>query len=147
MSLTLQDIDSAERATRRVNEELDAIGRELYKLRAGSALGAAWGFDSYRRQRYNGPEYCGQEGPDWGAGTPIFSLLYYWPRAQDYQSITFPQGWLEQDWRALETERLSAERVAAEIEERADAEARARKREEDERRTYERLKAKFGGAS
>lgn len=145
--MTLHDIDCAENATKRVREELDAIGRELYKLRAGCEIGGEWGFDSYRRQRYNGPQYSGEEGPDWGVGTPIFSLIYYWPRAQDYQSITFPQSWLEQDWRSFETDRLAAEREFAAAEERAEAKVRSQKREESERRTYEKLKAKFGDAS
>jgi hypothetical protein len=143
MSLTLQDIDNAEHAVKRVRVELQAIGRELHKMRTGRELGPEYGFDSYSRQNYCGSNYVGQEGPDWGEGTPIFSLCYYWSRAEDTAYVTIPLGWLEQDWRALEQARLDEERRTETERKRVAAAQAARDREAADRAEFERLKAKF----
>lgn len=143
MSLTLQDIDTAERAVKRVRVELQTIGRELHKMRTGRELGPEYGFESYSRQNYCGSNYVGQEGPDWGEGTPIFSLCYYWSRAEDVAYVTFPNGWLEQDWRALEQQRLDEERRVEAERKRVAAEKSARDSEASELAHYQRLKAKF----
>lgn len=143
MGLTLQDIDMAENAVKNVRVILQGIGREIYKIREGNELGPQYGFDRYSRFNFSGPEYMGEEGPDWGVGTPIFSLSYYWPRGEEYIHVTFPQRWLEQDWRALEQERLDKERAVQAERDRKEAAQKAIDREANERRTFERLKAKF----
>ncbi|MCA0318187.1 MAG: hypothetical protein LCH88_08975 [Proteobacteria bacterium] len=140
--LTLDDIDNAEKSARRARVLLDEIGREIYEMREGAKLGPEYGFESYARANFQ-PEYYGEDGPDWGSGTPIFVLNYYWSRAESEQVVTFPAGWLEQDWRSLETARLAAER-ADEAKRKSDEDAqRARDAEAAELREYERLSAKF----
>lgn len=141
--LTLNDIDAAEWAVKNVRVKLQAIGREIYKIREGEELRPEYGFESYSRQQYENENYVGQEGPHWGAGTPILSLLYWWPRADDHIVVTFPQGWLEQDWRALEQGRLTAERQAIAEQEMLANEEAERAQEESNRQTFERLKAKY----
>lgn len=143
MRLTLAEIDTAENSIKRVRVILQGIGRELHKMRTGRELGPEYGFESYSREQYCGSNYVGQEGPDWGVGTPIFSLTYYWSRAEDVVNVTFPLGWLEQDWRALEQDRLDAERVEEAEQKRLKDEQSAREREEADLRDFERLKAKF----
>lgn len=143
MGLTLNDIEAAENAVKNVRVVLQGIGRELYKMREGVELGPEYGFEGYRRQNFCGPEYADQEGPDWGVGTPIFSLQYYWPRGENTRTVTFPMGWLERDWRKLETERLEEERRAAAEAERVEREEAALALEASELRTYRELKAKF----
>lgn len=147
MTITLACIDSAENAVKRVRVELQAIGREIYKMREGHELGPEYGFDSYSRFNFSGPEYAGEDGPDWGKGTPVFALTYYWPRGENITTVTFPMGWLEQDWRALEKDRLDEEeRAEAERKRIADAEA-MQQREANEKAAYLRLKAKFEPAA
>jgi hypothetical protein len=147
MTLTLTDIDNAEDATKKVRHALQAIGREIYKMREGEELGTEYGFERYCRWEFDGPQYLGQEGPNWGVGTPIFSLYYYWSRGENAAYVTFPQSWLEQDWRALEQERLDKQRSEESERERIEAEKRASDREAAERKTFERLKAKFEGGA
>lgn len=142
--LTLAEIKNAENSVKRVRVILQDMGREIYRIREGRELSLQYGFERYSLFNFSGSHCSEQEGPDWPIGTPIFSLLYYWPRAEDTISVTFPVGWLGQDWRALETARVEqerrekAERLRAEEAERVTAQAAA------ERETYERLKAKFG---
>ncbi len=145
MSITLADIDSAENAVQTVRKRLDAIGRELYKMREGLEIGSGYGFDRYYRTKFGGQHYLHQEGPDWGVGTPIFSLTYYWGRGEDTISVTFPQSWLESDWRALEQDRLNKESAARSELEEIEAKQRAAEQEESDRSTFERLKEKFEG--
>lgn len=52
-------------------------------------------------------------------------------------------GWLERDWRALETERLAEERRAAEQARQAEEVQAARAKEDSDLRTYQELKARF----
>lgn len=143
MGLTLNDIDAAENAVKNVRVVLQGIGRELYKMREGVELGPEYGFERYQRQNFSGPEYADQEGPDWGVGTPIFSLQYYWPRGENVRTVTFPMGWLERDWRALETERLAEERRAAEQARQVEEAQAAQAKEDSDFRTYQDLKARF----
>ncbi len=143
MHITLADIDAFEGHIKNVRVILQGIGREIYKMREGKELGPEYGFDAYSRENFAGCNYVGQEGPDWGAPCPIFSLRYYWPRAENIIYVTFPQGWLEQDWRALETERLRDQRAKAEQIAETEARERKERREISERETYERLKSKF----
>lgn len=147
MSLTLDDIDAAENGVKRVRVILGEIGREFYKMREGISLGSEYAFDRYARTNYAGEHFDGQEGPDWGVGTPIFSLRYYWSRACDERCVTFPQGWLERDWRTLESERLTRERDAKAALERKEARRAARESAAAERETYQRLKSKFEPAN
>ena len=142
--INLSDIDAAEGAVKNVRVRLQLIGRELYKMREGDELGPQYGFDGYSRENYAGSNYSGQEGPDWGTPTPIISLRYYWPRAQDVIYVTMPQGWLESDWRSLEQARLDEERALQNAEEKAELERRAVQKVERDRRDFERLKRKFG---
>lgn len=146
MSITLKDIDAAEGATRNIRRVLDGIGREIHKMREGEELGSQYGFNGYVRAPFSGQHYSGQEGPDWDVGTPIFSLSYYWPRAEADVCVTFPQSWLELDWRALEQSRLDEERRVTEEQLRADTEQAERQQEISERQEYERLKVKYGPA-
>jgi hypothetical protein len=81
---------------------------------------------------------------DWEIGTHLISISFYHPRWEDSRNITFPAAWLTQDYKKLETERVAAikeaERVAAEEAARQAAIAR----EESDRRTYDRLKERYG---
>lgn len=143
--LLLSDIDNAENAVKTIRVKLQAIGRELYKMREGERLEPHYHFQSYSRLNFSGPEYSSEEGPDWGVGTPIFSLCYLWSYncGGDVCYVTFPQSWLEQDWRALEQSRLDKDRAGKAERDRIEADERARNVEAAERRTFERLKAKF----
>lgn len=143
--ISLSDIDDAENAVKNIRVVLQGIGREIYLMREGKKLGSEFGFERYIRTNFAGDHFDGQEGPNWGVGTPIFSLRYYWARGADTVDVTFPQGWLEQDWKALEAERLAAERAAADAKNRALSEQAAIATEEAERLNYERLKAKYEG--
>lgn len=145
MSITLHDIDAAEGAVKNIRVALSVIGREIYRMRKGEALEPHYGFYRYSREQFEGSHYCGQDGPDWGVGTPIISLEYYWPRGEDSQYITFPQSYLSCDWRAVEQARCDRERHAEAERKNAAQEEAERQREENERRNYERLKAKFEG--
>lgn len=142
--ITLEDIDDAENTIRNIRSILQGIGRELHEMREGSKLGSEYSFVQYKRTKFCGTNYVGQDGPDWGVGTLIFSLQYYWSRGEDDLSVTFPQEWLEQDWRALEQARLDKERTALEAQEQAERARAAREHEESEREAYERLRAKYG---
>lgn len=146
--LTIADINDAEQAVKGVRSKLQAIGRELYEMREGEKLGREYDFHDYSRQNYAGSNYCGQDGPDWGAGTPIISITFYWSRASAEHYITFPQAWLGQDWRGLERERLATERAELAAQAELDQQKAVRLKDEAERLTYERLKEKFaaGGA-
>lgn len=145
--LTLQDIVNAENSVRRVRVILDAIGRVIYKMREGTELGPEYVFEHYARVDFSRTYYGEHESPDWGEGVPIFSLKYYWPGGEMTAAVTFPRAWLEQDWRSLERERLATERQAEDARARKEAEDAAREREREERRTYERLRAKFEGGA
>lgn len=143
MEITLDDIDAAEGAIKGIRVKLQTIGREIYQMREGKVLGSEYAFERYIRGNFAGTNYMNQEGPDWGVPTPIISLVYYWSRAEDSVTVTLPQGWLGQDWRTLERERLAKER--AELAEQAakDAAAKAAARDAEDRAEYARLKARF----
>lgn len=147
--LALTDIDDAERAVKSVRIKLQAIGRELYEMREGEKLGREYDFHDYSRQNYAGSNYCGQDGPDWGVGTPIISITFFWSRASAEHYVTFPKAWLGQDWRSLERERLATERAELAAQAELDRQEAVRLKDEAERLTYERLKEKFasGGAA
>lgn len=142
-TLTLGDIDRAEELTEHVRGVLREMGQEIYLIRTGAELGSQYNFDGYTRTIFAGTNYSGQEGPDWGVGTPIFSLQYYWYRASHGEYVTFPQDWLDKDWRVLERDRVEAERFAQQAAEEEAKRQRAIDREESDRRTFERLKAKY----
>lgn len=145
MTLSLEEIKSAERAMDEVRASLAAMGREIYQMRNGDEIGCQYGFHGYFLQTYEGSHYVGQDGPNWGIGTPIVSLTYYWSRACKEEIVTFPQSYLGEDWRTLEQTRIDQERQAL-----ADAQAQitedaARQKEISERCAYKRLHAKYGG--
>jgi hypothetical protein len=147
MTITLKDIEFAERAMDDVNTSLAAMGREIYRMREGQELSHNYGFENYSLQTFEGSHYAGQDGPDWGVGTPIVSLNYYWPRAGNTEYVTFPRSYLGVEWRALEQARIDQEI-------KADDEARAREAEEadlqkeiSERQAYEQLHAKYGAGA
>lgn len=143
MNVTLKDILDAETATRKVRAALDAIGRELYKMREGDVLGPQFGFDSYQRMTYQGDHCSGQDGPDWGVGTDILSISFYWPRASDQVYVTLPRAWIDADWRALEQARLDEVRERNEAQAKIDRERFEHEQDQRDRATYEELKAKF----
>lgn len=143
MSLKLEDIDNAEYAVKSVRVKLQEIGREIYKMRERKELGPHFGFEKYYRSNFPGSNYSGYEGVDWEIGIPVLSLRYWWHRGEEEISITFPQSWLENDWRSLETARLKKERTEAFAKRRVEAKKRKSDREASERATFERLKAKF----
>lgn len=145
--LTLAAIIAAEKSFADIRAKLQAIGRVLYEMREGDPLGSEYRFEDYSRQIFESSNHYGQEGPNWSKGTPIFSLWYYWPRGENVITVTFPQEWIAQDWRALEANRLAV----AQWHEQAAREDAARKLAERhviaERETYERLRAKFEGTA
>jgi hypothetical protein len=143
VTISIADIDAAEGAIKNVRVKLGELGRAIYQLREGERLDAAYAFDGYTRQNYAGSHFYDQEGPDWGLGTPILSLRFYWSRAEDKRVVTLPLRYLECDWRAEETARLHAEREAAEAASREAEQIAAEQRETSERRQYEALRAKF----
>lgn len=147
MALSLADIDNAEAAARDIRVKLDAIGREIYKVREGQEMDARrWHFSSYDRRDFSGTEYSGEEGPEWAKGTPIFSISYHWSYngGGEMKYVTFPQSWLEQDYLAFERERADKQRAEEAEAERIAATALAERVARAERETFERLKAKFG---
>lgn len=146
-SLTLADIDNAENAVKNVRVILQGIGREIYKMREGKELEPQYHFERYVQSNFPGSDYSGYEGPDWRIGTPVFSLRYWWARGEEMIVVTFPQSWLENDWRTLEADRLEKERTEQRIQEEAEAKKRKADREAAERATFERLKAKFEGGA
>lgn len=142
--VTLADIDAAEGAIKNVRVALGEIGRKLYQMREGEPLGAEFQFDAYSIENFEGSRYCNQEGPDWGVGTPIVSLRFYWSRGEYGYTVTFPVRYLEiDDWKAEEQARLDGERAAAAVAALAQAIRARLKHDEAERRSYERLRAKF----
>lgn len=141
--LRLSDIDDAERAVQNVRAKLKQIGREIYKMRERREMEPHFAFQNYERTSFPSNEYSGYEGPDWGLATPVFSLRFWWDQGEELIAVTFPQSWLENDWRSLEAERLKIERAAKAERERDEKEKASRTREEREKATYERLKAKF----
>lgn len=147
MSITLADVVNAEKAVEDVHEQLKVIGRELYRMRKGTELSSVYAFERYCRWEYMGPEYSDQEGPEWEIGTPIFSVVFYWSDGERKIVVTFPQSWLDKDWRSLEKARFDKEEAARVEEEKAEAERREAQQEAAERQTYERLKAKFEGGA
>ena len=141
--LLIDDIYAAENGVKRVKVILQGIGRALHQMREGKELGPEYGFEGYSRENFCGSNYSGQDGPDWGVGTPILSLRYCWPRAENVIYVTLPLGWIEQDWRELETDRLSKECAARDAAKSEELRLAAERRAEAERKTFERLKAKF----
>ena len=146
MTISLEQIKSAERAMEDVREYLDEMGRQLYQARNENKLGYEYDFRDYSLEAFEGRHYVGQDGPNWGEGTPIVSLRYYWSRAENTEYVTFPQSYLGEDWQVIEQVRLDSERGRAAEEEARKAEAQARELAISERRTYEKLHAKYGAA-
>ena len=143
----LSEIIEAEDAIDRANATIAAMGREIYLIRNGSSLESQYYFDSYSRQKFSGPDYCGEEGPDWGVGTRIISARYYWARAGNTVYVTFPECWVDLDWRELTKEEVAREKAEQDRLEAIEREDRKKACEENERRTYERLRAKYGEAN
>lgn len=143
--LLLSDIDHAEESTRTVRAKLNVIAREILIIRKGKPVEKHWRFDGYSRRNYTGEFHDEQDNPDWGRGTPIMIVCFYWSYngGGDHIYVTFPQSWLGQDWGALEQERVDAQRRDEEEQERIDELQRAGDLEAAERATLERLKQKY----
>jgi len=146
-SISLARIEAAEKEMISIRTELAALGRELYFMREGKALSSDYRFDGYEQDTFCGTNYSGQEGPDWGIGTPILSLRFFWSwnGGGEYEYITLPINYLGCDWRDDERARLAEE--ARKTGEAADREKQLKKeqREANELATYERLREKFEG--
>lgn len=146
MQITIAEIVAAEIATQTVKAKLKAIGREICKMREGEELLSAYEYEGYSRSVYGDPRYGHQEGPDWGLGTRIISIRFYWPRGGDTLCITIPESWLEADWRALESDRLQDLRLQEAEAEKSEVLRLEKEQDDNERAIYERLRAKFEGA-
>lgn len=141
--ISIAEIKAAEAETDRVRKALAQIGREIYAIREGEELFSGFRFSSYMFTDFDGTHYCGMDEQDWELGTPLVGLTFYNSQWQQCSTLTFPQAWLEGDWKQLETERLAVEKAAADEIERERRAAAKIAHEESERRTYERLKEKF----
>ena len=145
--LTLEQIREAEEATERVEDKLRKMAREMYLMREGEPLGSQYGFKYYSLFGYHGPRYSGEEGPNWGVGTLVVGVYFYWDRACDTITVTFPQSYLGTDWRPIEQQRLK-QIAEIKLEEQARKEyERAKAQEERDRAEFERLRKKFNAES
>lgn len=141
--VTVALIEAHEAERKRIRSDLAQVGRDIYAIRTGEPLPSVFRLESYMLTDFDGTHYCGMDEEDWEIGTQLVAITFYAPSWEDHRNITFPQAWLTQDWKALEAERAAAIKEAARIkseEEHREAEAR---REENDRRTYQRLKEKY----
>lgn len=142
--ITVQEIQDHDAERQRIRKELCQIGRDIYAIREGQELHSGFRLDSYMLTDFDGTHYCGMDEEDWEIGTPLVALSFYNSSWQDSRNITFPQAWLTQDWKQLETERVTAIKEAARIKSEEEHREAEIAREAADRRTYERLKEKFG---
>lgn len=143
--ITVAEIEAMEAEKKRVTRNISLIGREIYSIRHGesSPLSDSFRFSSYRLTAFDGTHYCGMDEVDWEIGTPLVCVSYYNSRWEEGRDITFPQAWLTDDWKRLETERVTAIREAERVEEKERRRQAKIAHEKSERRTFERLKEKF----
>jgi hypothetical protein len=142
--ITIEQIEALAAERKRIRNELATIGSEIYAIREEQELPSVFRLSSYSLNNWDGTNYSGMDDiDDWEIGTPLLSICFYAPSWEDTRYVTFPQTWLTEDWKQLETERVAAiretERMKSEEEHRSVEIAR----EKSERRTYERLKKKF----
>jgi len=145
--LTLDQIREAEQATEQVEDKLNKMARKIYSMREQQSLSSQYGFERYRLFDYHSPYHEGEEGPDWGVGTPVVSVYFYWSRVEDSITVTFPQSYLGIDWHPIEEQRLK-QITEIKLEEQArEKYARDKAQEERDRKEFERLRKKFGAES
>lgn len=142
--ITVEAINALAAERKRIRSGLERIAREVYKIRYAEELPAGFRLDSYMLTNFDGTHYCGMDDEDWEIGTPLVAVTLYYPSWEDHRNVTFPQSWLTQDWKQLETDRVTAIREASRIKSEEEHREAEIAREASERRTYERLKEKFG---
>ena len=141
--ITIEQIEAMEAEKKRIRKALAQIAREIYTIRYAEEIPEGFRFSSYMLTNFDGTHYCGMDDEDWEIGTPLVAVTLYYPSWEDHRNITFPQAWLTQDYKQLETNRVAAIREAARIKSEEEHREAEIAREASERRTYERLKKKF----
>jgi hypothetical protein len=142
--ITVEDINALAAEKTRIRAGLAQIGRDIYAIREGNALESGFRLSSYMLNTFDGTHYAGMDEEDWEIGTPLISLSFYNPGWQQSREITFPQAWLTADYKQLETDRVTAIKEAERLKAEEAAREAAVAREASDRRTYDRLKEKFG---
>jgi hypothetical protein len=141
--ITIERIKGSEAERARIKSELVKIGRGIYEIREGNSLNSDFRLSDYSFSTFDGTHYAGQDETDWPMGTPTISISFYNSGWGEVRSVTFPSAWIEADWRQLETDRVAVEKAEQARQEEEKSAARQIAHEENERKTYERLRAKF----
>lgn len=142
--ITVEEINALAAEKERIRAALTKIGREIYAIREGEELPSGFRLSNYMLTDFDGTHYAGMDEEDWPLGTPLVALSFYNSGWQQTREITFPQAWLTADYKQLETDRVAAIREAARIKAEEEKREAGIARAAAERRTYDRLKEKFG---
>lgn len=134
-TLSIDRLNRFEAEKRAINRHLDNFGRRIAEAR-GEPLPSDAFLHSHERNIADKWAYR-----DWPTGTRLLTLTYQIPQRYEpgYQTITFPESYLDTDWRPAEQARDEAAQAKAAAEKAEEQ----RKREERERAELDRLKAKY----
>jgi hypothetical protein len=139
--MSMARLDEYEAEQHNIHAALGKLGREIATIRGDDSR--SWEFHSYERTTADGWAI-----KDYPKGTRLIKVTYRIPQRYepDYVSIMFPESYLDTDWHAIETEKVSAARTEAAEQKRIATEAAATAREERQRAEYARLKTLYGDA-